>query len=631
MCGIAGVCPNCLDSASENFASLKIVSALEILKNRGYDSIGIATLNGTGIEIRKKAGKIQQLKEELFLDQMKGRIGIGHTRWATHGSPTDVNAHPHLDCNGEIAVVQNGVIDNFHILKDELVQKGHQFKSATDTEVFAHLVEELMSQGNSYQNAFRLASNKITGPNAIVAISPHFSDGLLAFKNESPLVIGVGHEALFFTSDYYSAYQHVSARSNGDGGQFVPLENGEIATISSNGYSIKKLDGTEIFRKPQFVKLNLEYALTGGFPSITEEEIFQQPETCKRAYFTQQKYLETVVKNLVNTKRILGIAAGTAGYACEDAAWVFPELTNTQFTPIVASQFEYLKEELSPEDDVLLAVSQSGETRDTLRPIEIAKQSGLKTYGITNVPGSELTRQVDHYVLQQSGPEIGVASTKAFTSQVMVLERLALSLGREQGKISQERYDEQMGYLLQTPDLVKQTLVDLRDQVKETAYRFAKNEAFAFLGRGRNYVLAREGRLKLQELTYKYVMGYPAGESKHGFIAVAEPGFAEVIIAPRDETHTGILGNIQEMKARGAHMIVLGEKDDTEIQKMLNPQTDVYFGMPKTHPMNKTVVYAVPLQLFATYMSYRLKELDPSRYAGTPDQPRNLAKSVTVP
>ncbi|MFH0711402.1 MAG: glutamine--fructose-6-phosphate transaminase (isomerizing) [Candidatus Aenigmatarchaeota archaeon] len=629
MCGICGVIGRDIHNLPENFAASIIVEGLDILKNRGYDSVGICTLNENGLEIRKDAGKIHEINKRFSLDQMKGYVGIGHTRWATHGAANKVNAHPHLDCTGTIAVAHNGIIDNFADLRKKLEESGHKFESRTDTEIFAHLVEEKMKTGLDFEGSFKSACRNITGANALVSISTHSPETIFAFKCESPLVIGIGHEANFVTSDYYSAYRHVSEKNNGNGGLFVPLNDGEIASITPREYRIERLNGTVVDKKPESVKLNLEFALTGGFSSITEEEIHQQPETCKKSFYTQQPYLEKVVNGLVGKKRVYAVAAGTAKYAVQVASWTFPRLTKIDLKPVTSSQFEYLEDEFSP-DDAMIVVSQSGETRDTLRPIKSAKSVGMEVYGITNVPGSQLTREVDSYILQQCGPEKAVASTKAFTSQVIVLNRLALALGKAQGKITEQQFNEEMSKLYRTPDLVKQVLVNLKDQVRETAVRFSDRGSFVFLGRGQNYVVAKEGRLKLQELTYKSVMAYASGESKHGFIAVVEHGFPEIIIAPPDKTRAGILGNIQEMKSREAHLIVMGKYDDHEIKEMLDPKTDVYWEMPQTHPINSTVVYTIPLQLFATYMALHLRNQNPVRYAGTPDQPRNLAKTVTV-
>jgi glucosamine--fructose-6-phosphate aminotransferase (isomerizing) len=631
MCGIIGICPRCFDNLPENFAASRLVPGLKFLEYRGYDSVGVATLNGSRVEVRKDAGKIDRVKQELSLEYMNGHVGIGHTRWATHGAPTKLNAHPHLDCTETVAIVQNGIIDNFVHLKDELIKKGHEFKSRTDAEVFAHLIEELIDKGNDFVSAFKSASSQITGPNAIVAISSKNPETVLGYKNESPLVIGVGHDAYFFTSDYYAAYGFVSQNNNGNKGLFVPLSNGEVASISSAGYHIEKLDGTPVLRKPEFVQLNLENVSRGGFPSLTEKEIFEQPQTLKRAFYTQKEYLNKVVGGLRDAKRIIGVAAGTAFYACDDAAYTFHDLTNMEFQAVISSEFKYLPKKISPEKDAIIAVSQSGQTIDTLRPLIDVKSRGFKTYAITNVPTSEVTRHADAYILQHSGPEIAVASTKSLTSQMMILRLLASSLGLEGGKISEKEYQENIQHIYKTPDLVKEVLVTVRDQIKETAVRFSSRESFVFLGRGRNKVVAEEGMLKLQELTYKSVKAYPAGESKHGFIAVVEEGYPVVFVAPYDETRDDLLGNIQEMKARGAHLIVLGYKEDEELKGMLNPKTDVYIGMPLTHPLNSSMVYTVPLQLLANDMALNLKRIDPNRYGDTPDQPRNLAKSVTVP
>lgn len=636
MCGIIGICVKCIDNLPENFAASRIIAGLKILEYRGYDSVGVATLNNNRIEVRKNAGKIDKVREELSLDQMVGYIGIGHTRWATHGAATQVNAHPHLDCTGTIAVVQNGIIDNFVYLKERLQAKGHSFKSETDTEVFSHLVEDLMECGNSFESAFKSAASQITGPNAIVAISSREPEMVLGFKKESPLAIGVGDQAYFFTSDKYAIYQHIL--ENNGMGRVVHMEDGEIAKITPAGYVIEKLNGGPVQREVSFVKLDISNVSRGGFQSLMEKEIFEQPQTLKRAYYVQQQSLDEIVRGLRDVERIWGVGAGTAFYGCDAASYTFEDLTKIEFIPVISSEFNYKSKQLSPEKDALIAVSQSGETIDTLRSVKIAKEKGIKTYGITNVPASELTRIVDKYIIQNCGPELAVASTKSFTSQVMILNKLALYLAKERGEISEADFKEYMKHLYETPDLVKKVLVTVRDQIRETAVRFSDKHSFAFLGRGRNTVVAKEGRLKLQELTYKTVIEYPAGESKHGFIAVVEDGYPVVFVAPYDETREDILGNVQEMKARGAHLIVLGRYDDKELQKEifnssqeLSTKTHVYIGMPDTRPINSSIVYTVPLQLLANDMALHLKKLNPIYYGDTPDKPRNLAKSVTVP
>jgi len=631
MCGIIGVCPRCIDALPENFAASRIVPGLKILEYRGYDSVGVATLNDNHIEVRKDAGKIDKIRKELYLDRMHGFVGIGHTRWATHGAPTKVNAHPHLDCTGTIAIAQNGIIDNFVSLREGLKEKGHEINSRTDAEVFAHLVEELMKGGSDFASAFKSATSRITGPNAIVAISSKSPQIVLGYKNESPLVIGVGDDAFFLASDIYSIYQHISQKNDGTGGRVVQMRHHEIAILTPSGYSIEKLNGGQTHPSIELVTLNIENVSRGGFPSLMEKEIFEQPQTLKRSFYTQKEYLNKVVEGLKNVERIIAVAAGTAYYACDDAAYTFRDLTDIDFHPVISSEFKHMPTKISPEKDAIIAVSQSGQTIDTLRPIENAKKRGLKTYGITNVPGSELTRYVDSYILQNCGPEIAVPSTKSLTSQMMILKLLALSLGLETGEINEREYQEGTQHLYNAPDLVKEVLITARNQIRETAARFSYKESFAFLGRGRSEVMGKEGRLKLQEVTYKSVIAYPAGESKHGFIAVVEEGYPIIFVAPYDETRDDILGNVQEMKARGAHLIVFGYEKDNELREMLNPKTDVYIGMPLTHRLNSSIVYTVPLQLLANDMALHLRGLNPTYYGDTPDQPRNLAKSVTVP
>ena len=607
MCGIVG----CV--LKQGSVSPLIHQALKRLEYRGYDSAGIATIDSGKIFIKKDSGKIDDIHKLLNFDDMPGRIGIGHTRWATHGAPTKANAHPHTDCREIIAVVHNGVIENFLELKMELEDKGHKFKSRTDTEVIAHLIEEGLSSGKSLYEAVLDAVKRLRGSYAIAVISSLENDKIVCARNESPLVIGISDKGTFCASDIPAILPYTN--------KILSLRNGEIAILKQDAIEIRRIqDNSVVEREFTTIDWTLEQAEKLGYPHFMLKEIHEQPMSLRNALRLQEKYLELLAKFLDRGRDIFLVAAGTSYHACLAASYMFSKLARLTTYPVIASEFIERYGDAVSIDTVILAVSQSGETYDTLKAIEFARDRAATILGITNVVGSTLTRVSRAYIVQQSGPEIGVAATKTFTAQLAVLAQLAIRLAKMRGKISQDEIDEIEEKLRMIPDIVKQILESKEEKIKKLAKKYAYEPFFIFLGRGISTATAFEGRLKLLEITYIPSLAYPAGESKHGPISLIEEGTTVVFICPRDNTRKEILGNIMEMKTRGAKIISICEEGDEDIKKL----SDDYIEMPSGIPeVLSPIPYVIPLQLLAYYVAVE-RGLDP-------DKPRNLAKSVTVP
>ncbi|MCD6538181.1 glutamine--fructose-6-phosphate transaminase (isomerizing) [Candidatus Bathyarchaeota archaeon] len=606
MCGIFG----CISKDVK--AAPVIHAALKRLEYRGYDSVGIATIHDGKIYIKKDSGKIDDVHKLLNLNDMPGNLGIGHTRWATHGAPYQVNAHPHTDCKGEIAVVHNGIIENFSELRSELEDLGHEFKSKTDTEVIPHLIEENMKKGLGLVEAVREALKAVRGSYAIAVISSSEPDKIVCARMESPLILGVGEGAIYCASDI-PAFLPLTKRA-------VVIENGEIAVIRPDGYEIRKVsDWSLIERKPETIEWTAEMAEKQGYPHFMLKEIHEQPECLRNTLRLQDKYLDLMATFLDRAREIFLVAAGTSYHACLAASYMFSKLAYLATHPVIASEFIEQEGMAVNINSTILAVSQSGETADTLEAVEYARLRAATILGLTNVVGSTLTRVSRVYIVQQSGPEIGVAATKTFTSQLSVLAQLALRVAKIRGKVGHRQMEEIERKMMEVPDIVERTIKENEEKAKRVAKKLKDKKIFFFLGRGISSATAMEARLKLMEITYIPAIAYPAGESKHGPISLIEPGFPVVFICPKDETRKTIVGNIMEMKARGAMIISVIEKGDEEIKKL----SDEYFEIPGSLPeVLSPIVFIVPLQLLAYYIAVE-KGLDP-------DKPRNLAKSVTV-
>jgi glucosamine--fructose-6-phosphate aminotransferase (isomerizing) len=590
-----------------------ITDGLKRLEYRGYDSIGVAVISNNELEIRKDSGKLAEVIDRLKIHEMNATIGIGHTRWATHGAPSMENAHPHIDSYGKIALIHNGVIENYHELKDELIDKGHTFLSRTDTEVIPHLIEEEMKTGTDLKAAFLRVLRRLKGSYAFAVISTLEPDKILCARQESPLVLGVSENGTYCASDVPAMLEYTN--------QVVYLRNGEMAVLDVNGYDLIKIsDGSPITRETEEIKWTLEMAEKQGYNHFMLKEICEQPISLRDGLRLQEQYLNLLTTFLDRAQQIFLVAAGTSYHSCYAASYIFGKLARLSAYPAISSEFIEQYGSSVGIDSIILAISQSGETYDTLKAIDHARMRAATVLGVTNTVGSTVTRVSRAYLIQQSGPEIGVAATKTFTSQVLVLTQMALKLAKQRGKLSQDELDELEAKVKMVPDWVEETLKNTRDKVASLAKKFKDEKLFLFLGRGVSAATALEGRLKLLEITYIPSLAYPAGESKHGPISIVEDGTVCIFICPRGDTHSPIQGSIMEMKARGAKIVSLCEEGDEDIKRLSDEVIELPRGIPE---VLSPVPYIIPLQLFAYNLAI-LKGLDP-------DMPRNLAKSVTVP
>jgi glucosamine--fructose-6-phosphate aminotransferase (isomerizing) len=608
MCGIFGFI------IKYGKAAPLIHSSIKRLEYRGYDSVGIATISDGKIFMKKDSGKIDEVHRIVNLDDMPGSIGIGHTRWATHGAPLKINSHPHTDCTGEIAVVHNGIIENFMELRSELENLGHKFVSKTDTEVMPHLIEETLKQSPNLtlQQAVLASLKRIEGSYAFAIISSREPDKIICARNESPLVLGINGKGIFCASDI-PAYLDVTNKA-------VMINNGELVILTEGGYEIRKIsDNSPVARDPITVEWTAEMAVKQGYPHFMIKEIHEQPETLRNTLRIQDHYLDLLATFLDRANEVFLVACGTSYHACLAASYMFSKLAFLPTYPVYASEFLEQCGKSVNIDSTLLAVSQSGETADTIAAVSCAQQRAATVLSLTNVIGSTMTRISRVYIGTQAGPEIGVAATKTFTSQLSVLAQLALKLSKKRGKISQDEIDCLEENLKKMPEDVETIVRTQEEKIKQIAKKYADSKVFFFLGRGISTATAFEGRLKLMEIAYIPAIAFPAGESKHGPISLIEDGFPVVFVCPRDDTHKTLIGNIMEMKARGAHIIAVIEEGDAEIKSLADDYIEVPKGIPS---ILSPIPFAVPLQLLAYYVALEK--------GFNPDMPRNLAKSVTV-
>ena len=606
MCGIFG----CILRTGE--AASTIHGGLKKLEYRGYDSVGIATIQGSKLFVKKDSGKIDSVHAIHNLDALPGRLGIGHTRWATHGAPYKENAHPHTDCNNQLAVVHNGIIENFAELKTELEELGHTFRSKTDTEVIAHLVEEKLKAGLSFVEAVRETVKRLDGSYAIAVISVTEPNRIICARKESPLVLGVSEDGLYVASDI-PAFLSKTNKS-------VIVEDGELVVLSDKGYEIWTIaDWKQVTREPEIIEWAPEMAEKQGYPHFMLKEIHEQPLRLRNTLRIQDKYLELMTTFLDRAGEVFLVACGTSYHACLAASYLFSKLSFLATHPVIASEFVEQHGKSVNIDSLLLVVSQSGETADTLDAVESARLRAATILGLTNVVGSTLTRIARVYIVQQSGPEIGVAATKTFTSQLSVLSQLAIRLAKKRGKVSHVEIEDLEENLERIPDIVEEIISSEEEKVKQLAKKYSDRQCFFFLGKGMSSAVALEGKLKLMEISYIPSLAYPAGESKHGPISLIESGFPVIFLCPKDSTHRSIIGNIMEMKARGASIIAVIEKGDEEIKKLADDYIEIDTELPE---VLSPIPFVIPLQLFAYYMALE-RGCDP-------DMPRNLAKSVTV-
>ncbi len=608
MCGIFG----CV--LKEGNAAPLIHSSLKRLEYRGYDSVGIATISDGKIFLKKDSGKIDEVHKIVDLDDLPGRIGIGHTRWATHGAPLKVNSHPHSDCSGEIVVVHNGIIENFMELKSELQNLDHTFVSKTDTEVIPHLIEQILKDNPklSLVDAVQESLKRLEGSYALAIISTKEPDKIICARNESPLVLGISGKGVFCASDI-PAFLPVSNKA-------VMINNGELVILTAQGYEIRKIqDSSPVTREPITIEWTAEMAVKQGYPHFMIKEIHEQPETLRNTLRMQEHYLELMATFLDRANEVFLVACGTSYHACLAASYMFSKLAFLPTYPVYASEFIEQHGKSVSIDSTILAVSQSGETADTIAAVTCAQQRAATVLSLTNVIGSSLTRISRVYIGTQAGPEIGVAATKTFTSQLSVLAQLALRLAKKRGKVSQDEIDSLEANLDKLPEIADTIVKTQEEKVKQIAKKYKDSKVFFFLGRGISTATAYEGRLKLMEIAYIPSIAFPAGESKHGPISLVENGFPVVFVCPKDDCHKTLVGNIMEMKARGANIIAIVEEGDADIKSLADDFIEVPKGIPG---VLSPIPYAVPLQLLAYYVAFEK--------GYNPDMPRNLAKCVTV-
>lgn len=575
----------------------------------------MSTIYKGNVYTKKDKGKIDEVDEKLNFDNLPGNIGIAHTRWATHGGATKVNAHPHHCSSNKIAVVHNGIIENYLDLRQELEEEyGHKFISECDTEVIPHLIEIYLQNGkNRLREAVKKALKKIKGSYALAILYKNNPNQIILAKKESPLVIGLAPNASYAASDI-PAFLPLTNR-------VIILEDGEFAVLNYNNVEIYKTENhnTIISRDPQIINWNSEMAEKGGMPHFMLKEIHEQPRAISNTLrINNSKYLP-FVKLLNDAKNIFITAAGTSFHAGLASSYTFNKISKLHNNPIISSEFIDKVGGIIDNESVVLAISQSGETMDTLNAINYAKKKGAKILSITNVMGSSIIRMSDHKIITQAGPEIGVAATKTFLVQLICLTQLSLYLAEMRGLLNSSEIKFLKQNLMNIPKIIQKIIVNQEENIKIIAQHFANNSNFLFLGRGISSITAAEGALKLKEISYIHAESYPAGECKHGPIALIERDFPVVFIAPPDDTQTLLISNIMEMKARNAKIITVSQENDYKIHRISNAK----FIIPSKIPEILTpIAYIVPLQIFA-YFSAIFRGNDP-------DKPRNLAKTVTV-
>lgn len=597
-----------------------LIKGLQRLEYRGYDSAGVALLTDSSLNLYKKQGKVANLVEFAADKDRSGSIGIAHTRWATHGEPNDKNAHPHISENGEIALIHNGIIENYDVLKEELISRGYTFKSDTDTEVLVHLIEDIQKkEGVWFGEALRIALLSVTGAYAIVAISKAKPDTIVAARKSSPLVVGIGKEGDFYlASDATPIIEYTN--------QVVYLNDEEIAVIDlENGMKLWNIHDEQKTMYVQELEMQLEALEKGGYDHFMLKEIHEQPRSindCFRGRLNAKEGwvslggIKDYEQKLVNAKRIVMVACGTSWHACLVGEYLFEDLARINVEVEYASEFRYRNPVIN-EGDIVIAVSQSGETADTLAALELAKSKGAIILGICNVVGSSISRVTDAGSYTHAGPEIGVASTKAFTAQVTVLTLMALSIAHKKGTINESKFRSMINELEAIPGKVASVLEN-NAHIEEIAAEY-KNAANAlYLGRGSSFPVALEGALKLKEISYIHAEGYPAAEMKHGPIALIDENMPVFVVATRGTSYEKVVSNIQEVKARKGKIIAIVTEGDTQVRDM----ADHIIEIPDTDEHLVPLLATIPFQL----LSYHIAVMRGCNV----DQPRNLAKSVTV-
>jgi glucosamine--fructose-6-phosphate aminotransferase (isomerizing) len=611
MCGIVGY-------IGHREAWPIVIKGLKRLEYRGYDSAGIALASEEGLNIYKKAGKVQELENFAEGKNLTGTAGIGHTRWATHGAPSDRNSHPHTSNDGKLTIIHNGIIENYATLKEELISRGHEFKSDTDTEVLVHLIEEIYKNEKiDLLEAVRLALHEVSGAYAIVLMDEENPDQLIAARKGSPMVIGVGQGEYFIASDATPIVEYTK--------NVIYLNDNEIAFVKRDELLIKRLDNVVQTPYIHELELKLEMLEKGGYEHFMLKEIYEQPRSVRdclrgRIYPNEGRVqlggINEYADKLKNIDRIIIVACGTSWHAGLVGEYLIEEYARIPVEVEYASEFRY-RNPIITEKDVVIAISQSGETADTMAAIEMAKEKGATIFGVCNVVGASIPRITHAGAYTHAGPEIGVASTKAFTAQVTVLTLIAFHLAQQKGTMSQSRLTEMLTELDNIPAKIE-TALKSDDLIKEIAAKFKDSRNCLFLGRGSGFPVALEGALKLKEISYIHAEGYPAAEMKHGPIALIDEEMPVVVIATKNSSYEKVISNIQEVKARKGIVLAIVTEGDVEVRKM----ADYCIEIPDANEAFLPLLATIPLQL----LSYHIAVMRGCNV----DQPRNLAKSVTV-
>lgn len=591
MCGIVG----CI--LKDDKAAPVLLECVKKLEYRGYDSVGIATLSSK-INIKKDKGKISEAEKNVKLSDLPGNMGIAHVRWATHGIPTQKNAHPHTDCNGKIAVVHNGIIENYKELKNNLVEEGHIFKSDTDTEVIPHLIEKFTNQGHNLEDAVRKTLDMIHGSYALAVISTDEPGKIVGVRKESPMIVGKGDGDYFLASDVPAILKHTN--------NIIYLEDGEMVILDADGVTVKNILGEIIEKEIHIIDWTPDMAEKGGFDHFMIKEIHEQPDAV-RDTLVESSEIEKIVNKLTGIERICFVACGTSYHASLIGKYLFESLIGLPTDVILASEFQYSSKAMD-EKTLVIFISQSGETADTLKALRTAKKRS-ETLVIVNVLGSTATREAKHVVFTHAGPEIGVAATKTYVSQLTCVYLLAAHMSKRMDIVEE---------LHKIPKYMANILDD-EDHIHNIAKKYKDAQDFFFIGRGFSYPTALEGALKLKEITYIHGEGYAAGELKHGPLALIDDGVPVVAVVPPGDIHDKTLSNVEEVRARGAHVISVGSNDDDNLK---SESMDIMGMDSEIEELISPIPYIVPLQLLSYYISVE-KGIDP-------DKPKNLAKCVTV-
>ncbi len=609
MCGIVGYIGN------KNSVPI-LIEGLKRLEYRGYDSAGVGVINDKGTEVYKTEGKVSTLENKIADLHLNSKIGIGHTRWATHGIPNDINAHPHFNNEQTLLVIHNGIIENYSVLKKSLKEEGYNFVSDTDTEVLVNLIDTFLKRGSNLSDSVRYALSKVEGTYGLAAIYKNEPDKIVVARKGSPLVIGVGEDENLIASDVNALIAHTN--------RVVYLEDNEIAIIKKDDFVVKSINDERLKKEVEEIEGDIDEITKGGFDHFMLKEIMEQPESIRNAMRGRLIFDEGISKlgglygyeeRIANSKRIIICACGTSWHAGLVAEYMIEQFADIPVEVEYASEFRY-RNPILDKNDTVIFISQSGETADTLAALREAKRKGALCVGVVNVVGSTIARESHTGVYIHAGPEIGVASTKAFTSQLIVLSLITLLIARMKN-LSNVEGQEIVREIQELPDKVQQIL-DQNEEIKKVAEKYVKAHNFLYLGRGYQFPVALEGALKLKEISYIHAEGYPAAEMKHGPIALIDENMPTVFIAPTDTVYEKVVSNIEEVKARGGRLIAIVSDDNNKLDELVEHTIKI----PSTIPMLMPILTVIPLQILAYHIAVK-KGLDV-------DQPRNLAKSVTV-